>query len=374
MPHKVLMIDDSIDNIEFVKAYVSSECDFIEADNGKRGLELAKQEKPELILLDIYMPDIDGFDVLTQLQTEPVTKDIPVIFLSAYGEKDNIVKGLDAGAVDYITKPFHPSELLARIRSQLRLVDSEKALRESTLELAHLNSTKDKFISIIGDRLLRPIRQINQILKIMYHKNADMDQTTQQDYLDIAFSASSGINEMANGLMEWSDLNSPNFSITQEEIEPNDLLNDVIHELQPRANEKHQTIEIDTDFDKAIIVADRRLITDVIKHTLSNAINFSEYNTNIQIKGSASEAFLSINIEDHGVGISPENLEKLFLLDEHLSTLGTDGEIGTGMGLILCKEILQKTGGSIDISSQLGEGTQVTIRLPVNAADPDKNN
>jgi two-component system, sensor histidine kinase and response regulator len=354
----ILIVDDITENLKVIGSILMTEnFEIIPASSGALAIELAQKEHPDLILLDIQMPEMDGFEVCRVLKSNPLTKDISIIFLTAKTETDNIVKGFDMGGDDYITKPFEAKEMLARVQTHLKLKFSFQRLKE-------LVATKDKFFSIITHDLKGPFKAMLNISenlhKTIQKKNTEEISETSQmlnDAIKEAF-------DLLDNLLLWSRSQTGRI----EYISDNMLLKESIESsfkiVKSQADEKHIKL-LNKISEKLEIYADENIIKTVLRNLLSNAVKYSHPKGEIKVSASIEDNMAEICVSDKGVGIPAKNMETLFTLNFKNITLGTSNERGTGLGLILCREFVEKMGGKIWVESEPGKGSKFYFTIPM---------
>jgi two-component system sensor histidine kinase/response regulator len=329
------------------------------ADNGQQALEMVPEARPDLILLDIRMEGIDGWQVCERLKKNPKTKDIPIIFLTALVETSDIVKGFAIGAVDYITKPFKKEELLSRVKTHLDL----KFARE---ELKELNATKDKFFSIIAHDLRNPLQCLKLYAESLYFDYDSLDDEKRKGYTQKFYDNSNLIAALLENLLEWSQSQQGIIEPHPQKIDLHALAAENIDLLKDNAKKKNITVSSQIK-PETFAFADNNMIRTVIRNLLSNAVKFTGPGGKVEVSTaiSADGNSVDITISDNGVGISTEDIDTLFRIDvKKKKNKGTDNEKGTGLGLILCKEFVEKNNGSIRVTSEPGKGSRFTFTLP----------
>ncbi len=350
----ILIVDDEPQN-QKVLASTLKKGDYrlILADNGQQALDLLKTKKPDLILLDIMMPGIDGFEVCEKIKQNVATKDIPVIFLTAHTETEKVVKGFQLGAVDYITKPFKSEELITRVKTHLKLKATEEELKES-------NAAKDKFFSIIAHDLGNLFSGLFGLSRLLADHEVPKDKI--ENFLKMIHDNSKNGLDLLQNLLEWSRMQTGRIKVQPCSLNLPFLVEHNINLLVNHATQKN--IKMVSYVDKLSVLGDEQMLNTVIRNLLSNAIKFTPKNGVIEVSSKVENKLVEISIKDTGVGIKPEDIDKLFRIDVNHSTIGTAEEKGTGLGLILCKEFVEANGGSIWVESELGKGSIFHIRLP----------
>lgn len=355
MTHKslVLIVDDNPQNLKiFWETLKKHGLNPAAAKDGMQALEFVNRKKPDLILLDIMMPELDGFEVCKRLQKNKEFSDIPIIFLSAKAEKEEVIAGLELGAVDYVTKPFNEKELMTRIHTHLDLKATKDALKQS-------NASKDKFFSIIAHDLGNVFNGLIGLSNMLIDsKVKDVESLLPL----VKKSSEKGYNLLKN-LLEWSRIQTGKIQAHPIPLNLKNLVDQNINLLESQASAKY--VHLFSKIEKTFVYADEQMINTVIRNLLSNAIKFTPKEGWVEISSKIIGTFIEIAVVDTGVGITPVDIDKLFKIDVSHSTRGTENEEGTGLGLILCQEFIIKNGGNIRVESKYGKGSCFYIQLPL---------
>ncbi len=356
-PQKVLIVDDITKNIQLVANFLKQagyEINF--AVSGQTALKHIEKEKFDLILLDIMMPEMDGFEVCKILKSSDETKDIPIIFLTAKTDIESITKAFKLGGIDYITKPFNKAELLARVTTHLKLQLQKRNLKE-------LNATKDKFFSIIAHDLKSPLNHLLGLSEIL-QKELESDRTNDVIMLAnlINESAKSGRLLLEN-LLEWSRSQTGSMNFNPEILNLEKLTNEAIELNENNANQKNISIKSNIK-SGAIAYADGNMIKTILRNLISNSIKFTMKGGEIILKARKAKNVVTYSVKDNGIGIKSDDIKKLFRIDINQNTIGQSKEKGTGLGLILCDEFIQINGGTIWVESIFEKGSTFKFSLP----------
>ncbi|UCH92696.1 MAG: hybrid sensor histidine kinase/response regulator [Candidatus Aminicenantes bacterium] len=329
------------------------------ASNGCQALDMIPAAQPDLVLLDIMMPEMDGFEVCRQLKKNPVTADIPIIFLTAKADITDVVKGFEIGAVDYVTKPFNPAELLARVKIHLELKFARETLKD-------LITARDKFFSIIAHDLRNPLQNLIFSSDLLRNSYDSFDEAERKEYIQRFNNSANQISSLLETLLDWSRVQRGTMELHREKINIAALAADIIDLLKENAIKKNITVSSQIQAN-TYAFADKNMIGTVIRNLVSNAVKFSNPGGEVKItaKTSSTGNFIEITVSDNGVGIKEEDIAGLFRIDVHKKTRGTANEKGTGLGLLLCKEFVEKNNGSIKVVSTPGKGSDFTFNLPV---------
>jgi len=356
---KILIVDDVQLNLDLMKDILSNQdYQIATAINGKSAIAKAKAHRFDLILLDVVLPDIDGFEVCSHLKSNPLTQDIPIIFLTAKKEKGSIVKGFQLGAVDYILKPFSKEELLARVNLHitLRKTQDELILSKEMAEAAV--KAKAIFLANISHEIRTPMNGIIGMIDIL--KNTVLTKE-QQEYLDIIGISGENLLMIINDLLDFSKIEAG--QITFEHIRFNlvDEVNEVLKILRYKAVQK--AIDLSCTFDLEVpelVIGDPLRLKQILINLCTNAIKFTEKGyVHVRVRLVSivdSIVRLIFEVQDTGIGISPENQTKLFKSFSQADASTTRKFGGTGLGLAISKNLVQLMHGNIGIVSEEGRG------------------
>lgn len=361
---RILIVDDVAENLEVLgNLLITKEFRVAVAGNGSQAIKISKTVKPDLILLDVSMPDIDGFEVCRQIKKDNNTKDIPIIFLTARTEIEDIKKGFEYGAVDYVTKPFDSVELIARVTTHLELKKSRDLIAFKNNELNTLNAQKDKFFSIIAHDLKNSFTGVIGYSEILAD---DLDELEKEEIKSIAHglhSSSKRLFNLLSNLLDWARLQTGKTQLNLERVKLQEVISETCEILEDTAIKK----KIKLDYQKLpdlFVKADENMIRSILHNFIHNSIKFTESGGSVNISAVKEDAFIKITVKDTGVGIPQDRLKEILRIDMHLSTNGTDQEEGTGLGLILCKDLIEKQGGELFIESEVGKGSSFSFTVP----------
>ncbi|TFH05254.1 MAG: HAMP domain-containing histidine kinase [Spirochaetales bacterium] len=354
----ILVVDDNTNNLGVLYRYLDDAgFTVLVSQDGERAATMARDQEPDLILLDIMLPGMDGFDTCRQLKNLPATAGIPVIFISALTDIQDKVRGFEAGGVDYVTKPFQQEEVLARIDTHLTI----KRQRE---ELNRLNATKDKFFSIIAHDLRSPFMGLLGALELLRDSGGDMDAATQREMVNGLYESSQKTYNLLVNLLEWSRSQQGSVEVHPRTISLATLVREVADLFTANAHQKEVTITIDIPGDLLVHV-DRDMISTVIRNLINNAVKFTASRGSVTVGCEMQGDFVAVTVTDNGIGIAPEDVRTLFTLEHTVSRNGTHGEPGTGLGLILAHDYVTRSGGQISVTSEPGKGSEFRFTLPV---------
>jgi signal transduction histidine kinase len=350
----ILVVDDIKENLTVLGSILKQSGYRIAlADNGAVAIDFARKREPDLILLDVMMPDMDGYETCQIIKKNPKIANIPIIFITARSDMESTVKGFDLGAVDYIVKPFNRKELLARVQTHL-------SLKKAQDDLKRVNSTKDKFFSIIAHDLKGPIGTMDQLLDLMIRDIFSEEE--KKNVIGQLSNSAKSTYELLENLLYWARGQDGSLSIKQSHFNLKECIESVINLFQTKLISKK--VELKSSLEDISFEGDKNMISTAIRNIVSNALKFSPQDSRVDLTLSFNENSIFIVIKDYGVGISEECLSKIFDVDSITTTRGTDNEKGSGLGLKISKEFIEKNGGSLTVESEIGKGTEVKIELP----------
>jgi signal transduction histidine kinase len=359
----ILVVDDTHDNLRLLNRILTAHGYHVRPVlDGAKALSVAQNTPPDLILLDIVMPKLDGYAVCEQLKADDRTRHVPVIFISALGDTFDKVKAFSLGGVDYITKPFQEEELLARVNTHLLLRNVQTQLREKNRELEELNAYKDKFFSIIAHDLKNPLTGFLSFASILEHfEDLRKDEITE---LTMQFRASAeNLFALLENLLTWSRIQRDMFEYRPCRIDLWVIIAKNIELFTPNARQKQITLRQSVQ-EQTTASGDYEMIDFIVRNLLSNAVKFTRTDGIIDVSATPHENDVTVAIADTGIGISEKMLARLFRIDATCQRAGTADDKGTGLGLILCKEFLEKHDSAIQVESEVGKGTTMRFTLP----------
>lgn len=364
-PYKILVVDDIPDNITILSNILyDKDKEVFTARSGSQALKIAAVRELDLILLDIAMPEMDGYEVCIKLKEDPKTKDIPVIFLTAKVQPEDIVQGFEVGAVDYITKPFNTSELLVRVHNHLDRKRSRDLINVQNAKLQELNATKDKFFSLITSDFKTPFNELRELTDDLIGNIDNLQMTEVKDLaIEINNSTQKGLS-LLEKLIEWSRIQKGKLKFTPEIVNANFLIKDIISKHKKAAAIKNIKLLFESGDDEFFVFADESMLTFTLNNLISNALKYTTSGGDIILSLKTKDDFVEFTVYDTGVGIAKDDVPKIFDASLFYSTRGTEGETGTGIGLIICKEFIERNGGKLWVESMEGIGSDFKFTIP----------
>ena len=363
--YKILVVDDVVSNVLLLKILLTNEkFQVLTANNGNSCIETAKREHPDLILLDVMMPDISGFDTAVILKKEKETADIPIIFLTALNSPADLVHGFQVGANDFLTKPFNKEELVMRVMHQISLVAAKRIIVQQNDELRRTINNRDKMYSVIAHDLRSPMASIRMVLNLVVQTVSPEAIGPEMYYLiDKANKETEETHDLLDNLLKWTKSQTGRLKVAYQDFEVMDVVTGVYGIFTMIAETKNIALTMEENVTGLKVRADKDMLNTVVRNFLSNAIKFTPEGSAIEIIVDKKDDFAKISIRDHGVGIAPDRIEGLFHKGE--TTYGTNNEEGSGLGLQLCKDFAVKNGGDVMVGSVLGEGSTFSVLVPI---------
>ncbi|MBN3961471.1 hybrid sensor histidine kinase/response regulator [Nostoc sp. NMS8] len=364
--YRILVVDDTQDNLILVQVILESEGYEIDlASDGIKALQKIDQSPPDLILLDVMMPGIDGYEVTRRIRKNPAISYIPILLITAF-HQSSVVEGLDAGADDFIRKPFDTDELLARVRSLLRL-------KHSLDEQQKMARQREDFVSRLTHDLRTPLVAADRMLNLFEMETFCKIPPEMKQAIAVMIRSNQNLMEMVNTLLEVYRFEAGKKTLNWEECDLREISQEVVSELSPLTNEKGLALKIDTSKldplspNAGIIMGDRLELRRVLNNLVANAIKFTDtggitiriFETPPQPGNSDS---VTIEIEDTGYGIAPEDQATIF----ERFRQGKNKRSGSGLGLHLSHRIVEGHAGSMQVVSEVDKGSLFTVQLPKN--------
>ncbi|HLO47642.1 MAG TPA: response regulator [Kamptonema sp.] len=395
----ILIVDDNPNNLE-VLAHILTEVGYqvSVAIDGETAIEQVEYHQPELILLDIMMPDgIDGFETCRRLKANPLTREIPIIFLTALSDSNNKVNGLSVGAVDYISKPFQSEEVLARIRIHLKLynltrkLEQQKQILEEKVKLRTVellaakeaaeaaNIAKSQFLANMSHELRTPLNAIIGYSEMLQEEAEDLDQKDLIPDLKRIHGAGKHLLGLINDILDLSKIESGKVELYLETVDISLLIREIIIMVRPLVEKNANVLVVNCADNIGYMKTDLTKVRQSLFNLLSNACKFTkrgkiiinvekEYRKSGTSDGEEQKLvipYILFKVSDTGVGIAPERMEKLFQPFTQADASTTREYGGTGLGLAITKKLSRIMGGDTFVESEVGKGSTFTIILPV---------
>ncbi len=356
----ILVVDDHPQNIELLEIYLAPfGYEIVTAQSGQEALDKLSVKPIDLILLDVMMTGMDGFEVTRRIKNDPRYKQLPVILLTALRETEDRVMGIEAGCDDFISKPIDKMELLARVKSLLKLKTYNDQLNLALKELERSNAELQQFAYVASHDLQEPLRMISSYLQLIEQRYSDKLDADAHDFINFAVNGAIRLQSLIIGLLEYSRVGTHGKSFIQ--IDVKSVLERVLKDLEVQINETGAVVEYG---EMPVIVADESQISRLFQNLIQNAIKFRRKGVTPLIKISLREIgkYHEFCINDNGIGIEEQYFDRIFAIFKRLHS--QDEYPGTGIGLSLCKRIVERHEGKIWIESQSGKGSSFFFTIP----------
>ncbi|MCS6807524.1 MAG: hybrid sensor histidine kinase/response regulator [Bacteroidota bacterium] len=364
---RILVVDDVQENTYIVSTILKNAgYTALVAHSGKQAIQIAEKEHPDLMLLDINMPEMNGYDVCKYFKETPGIADIPIVFLTVHTDADSIARAFDNGAVDYLTKPFKKTELLARVKVHLALRQAQEQLEENNERLQRLNEEKNEFLGIAAHDLKNPLNTIRGMAQMIRKRHEIGMSTEELDDIATQIETSSNLMfEIIRNLLDINRIENGNLVVEVTTVNLGLSLYAVLERYQGAAAKKHIALHTHMPEHDIFIYADPTLTVQILDNLVSNAVKYSPINTNvwIRVQPYPERQRVRVSVQDEGPGLSEEDKQKLFHKFARLSAKPTGGEHSTGLGLSIVKRLAEAIGANVWCESELGKGATFIIEF-----------
>jgi signal transduction histidine kinase len=376
----ILIVDDMPTNLQVLANQLELRgYAVVVARDGEEGIRRAEFVRPDLILLDVMMPGLDGFETCRRLKALAATRDIPVIFMTALAETLDKLAGFDAGAVDYVTKPLDGAEVLARIDTHLALSDlrrqleaqnaqlrEEIAAREATqAALQRSNAELEQLAYVASHDMQEPLRMVASYLQLIEERYRDRLDADGHEFIGYAVDGAKRMQALINDLLAYSRVSTK--ARPSEPTDANAVVGAALANLRVAIDESAARI---TYSSLPWVMGDATQLLQLFQNLIANAIKFKrDEPPEVHIDAEPTDGMWLFSVRDNGIGIAPEYFERIFVLFQRLHSRREYP--GTGIGLALCKKIVERHGGRIWVESHVGAGStfRFTLQRAVLAQD-----
>lgn len=375
---EILVVDDTPQTLQLLVTVLSGANYAVRpADSGALAMASIEASPPDLILLDVKMPQMSGFEVCRRLKQNPDTQEIPVIFLSGLSDLDDRVQGFQLGAVDFVTKPFQREELLARVKTHLELARLRSHLAEEVAKKTHaLQSAydelekatrlKDEFLSTMSHELRTPLTAViglAEVLRTGAYGGMNQEQT---EVLEVVETSGRRLLRMINDILEYAQLVAGQVTLQTMECAVADLVKSAMESVRSVADKKKILLDFPLTEPNGSVWLDPQIVKKILVVLLENAVKFTEAggSAGIVIQSAAGKKMVEFEVWDTGCGIAEANMFRLFKPFVQLDAGIDRTHEGSGLGLALAQKLANLHGGEIRVTSKLGEGSRFCVSLP----------
>ena len=367
MKHKILIVDDRPENLYSLECILAQDDrEIFQANSGEEALKIAFQEDLSLILLDVQMPEMDGFEVANILKSTKRTKKTPIVFVTAISkEKKYMLKGLEEGAIDYLFKPLDTDITCAKVNMLLQLYSQQIEIEQKNTELNKLNEEKNYFLGMASHDLRNPLGNIITFANFIEDEAAISLSEDHKNYLKIIINTSRGMMELLDNLLDVSKIESGEMMGKQAEFSVKDFIISCVNQTKNNADKKNIHLGFSIGDSVKSIHGNQEQVSQVLINLISNAIKFSHPETSVEVSADIIEGQVVIKVTDQGQGIPDSEQAKVFDAFTKTSVRSTAGEVSTGLGLNIAKKLIENHGGKIWLTSKKGEGSTFGFSIPL---------
>ncbi|MCU0514246.1 MAG: hybrid sensor histidine kinase/response regulator [Anaerolineae bacterium] len=370
---RILIVDDTPVNLKLLSSVLArKEYEVRAARNGAMALQAVDTSPPDLILLDIAMPDMDGYLVCSHLKADPRTADIPIIFISALNDTEDIIKAFEVGGVDYITKPFKIKEVLARVENQLTMLFQRREIatihERDRQHFARLTEMRNQFIGTATHDLKNPLSLITGHVYLLSRLPALAADPVAQGYLQMVTRGAMKIKLLITDMLDLIQIESQG-ALQVQPVSLDEFLRDCLSDFVLQAEKKGITLRLE-DMPAITVALHPEAMGRSVDNLLSNAIKYTAAGGTVSVRAGQHQDLVWMEVEDTGLGIPAHELPELFTTFHRVQTPQHLMEEGTGLGLSIVKAIVEQHGGRVEVDSIEGQGSCFRILIPALAEAP----
>lgn len=373
----IMVVDDLESHLKAIgNTLMNSNFDVTLAFNGKRAIDIAKNALPDLILLDIMMPDITGFEVIKELKSHQPTKDIPIIFLTSQKESEYILEGFALGAVDYIIKPANKEETIARVNTHLEIRNSRRIIQEQNQKMQSLLSEKNEFLELASKDLKTPLNEMRGYLDIILTEDFEELPKTLQEYIEKFDRTTKNMANVINDLLLINDIEAGNIKNIVQSVDINLTITKIIRRIENISRAKRISMDYNSNIpSNNFVSADQDKLELILTRIYANSLRFAKQSksanapwslitTRAKLTMMNEKLFIYIEIEDQGVGLNKDDIDKFFNKFHKITINNGSDFLVVESGMHIVKLLIESMGGKITVDSKLGVGTVVKFLLP----------
>ncbi|WP_224246926.1 hybrid sensor histidine kinase/response regulator [Hyalangium gracile] len=365
---RIILADDNADMRDYVRRVLSSSFEIEAFPDGQAALEAALAHPPDLVLTDVMMPGLDGFALLRALREDPRTRGLPVVMLSARAGEEAAIEGLEAGADDYLVKPFSARELRARVRSNVELARMRRELSRQeglAVSLREAIQARDEFLSVASHELKTPLAAFRLQLDLIERQLPPESRALLSQRLGIAARQVQRLHGLVETLLDVSQISMGRLSLRLEDVDLSGLVRETVERMREELERAGSPVTLETQ-GPLVGRYDRLRIEQLVTNLLSNAARYGEQKpVEVQVREVGGSAVLTV--KDQGIGIAPEDRSRIFERFERAVSVRKYG--GFGLGLWIARQVVEAHGGRIQVDSTPGQGSAFTVELPHRGGD-----
>jgi len=358
----ILIVDDTLPNLELLSEMLKARGYKVRpVPSGDLALQAAKGNPPDLILLDIHMPEMDGYEVCERLKADEKLQDIPVLFISGLSETSDKVKAFQVGGADYITKPFQFEEVEARVGTHLELRRQRRELLESYEQLQKLEKLRDDLTHMIVHDLRTPLTNILCSLELI--QEVDYDRERTREFVPMAVEAGQTLVGMVNDMLDINKLEAGQMTLESTEFSVAEVIAAALVSVRRLADQKNLELSATVDPPDLRLQADEEKVRRALTNLLGNAVKFTRQGS-VQVQARSADGSVVISVVDTGEGLPEADLERIFDKFGQVEARSAGHTMSTGLGLAFVKLSVEAHGGKVRVESELGKGSTFHLSLP----------
>jgi signal transduction histidine kinase len=364
---RILLDDDNADMRDYVSRLLCDRYEVVAVADGQAAWDAMQERVPDLVLSDVMMPVLDGFELLRRIRANPRTQEIPVVLLSARAGEEARIEGLEAAADDYLVKPFSARELLATVDAHRKTVDIRRRSRQAELrlieQLREQDQRKDEFLATLAHELRNPLAPIRNGLELIRRANNDpavLEKTTPIMQRQIQQMV-----RLVDDLLDVARISRNKLHLRKEQVDLESVVRNAVETSRPVLAAAQNDLHVDLPSEPVLLEADPVRLAQVFSNLLNNAAKYSGPGGRISLIATQSGDELTIRVSDTGIGIEPAKLSQIFGMFVQLDASEQQVQSGLGVGLTLVQRLIEMHGGSIEARSEgQGKGSEFIVRLP----------
>jgi two-component system, sensor histidine kinase and response regulator len=361
---KILVIDDSAPNLELLRfALGKKKFEVFTFSSSQEGLKGIETIAPDVVLLDIDLPDQNGIDICKTLKSNPLYMALPVIFTTGHSDSQTMLKAFEAGAADYIVKPLRLPEVIARLRTHLKITHLIKSQEEHNAALKNANTEINKLLGVATHDLRNPLVSIRGLTEFLQDGSVGETNAQQKELLTTIHDAAETLLFLVENLLDYSSVEAGVLKLECKETQLLDIVNKAMRLHSISASKKEIELKVINEACTLPLFLDQNRISQVVDNLISNAIKFSPFKTQIHIILKQDTTHTYLKVQDQGPGIPETEMNKLFKSFGRTSVRPTANEKSTGLGLVICRKIVESHQGTILVQNLSQGGAEFCVTL-----------
>ena len=370
----VLVVDDLPANVKLLAMILKLEgFEVSTAASGSEALQLIETRAPDVVLLDVMMPEMDGFETCRRIREKPETRQLPVVMVTALQEVADRVRALDVGADDFLSKPVEEVEVVARVKSLVRAKRNRDELERAYADLRRAEELRDSLTQMLVHDLRTPLTAVLVSLDLLGSEHAGALNSNQKELVAISARGGGNLLRLVNELLDVAKLESHQMNLNWTQVSVAELWEEALGEVAPLIKERSAEVERAEVSDSVMLPCDADLLRRVLVNLLSNALKFSPRRSQIALGADVEGETVQMWVRDNGVGIAAEHQSRIWDKFGQAETQRIEGNrVSTGLGLTFCKLVVEAHGGSIHLKSTPGLGSTFSFALPITARNGNK--